>query len=156
MLAQVLRPDANCLDIGCHLGSMLSEIVRLAPRGNHIAFEAIPEKVSFLRRKFPGVRIHDTALSDEEGTSSFFINEKRTGFSGLARHGEGVFRETVVRCRRLDLLTDYAYDVFLPRDFLVGAGPIERARFEKALVHPFQAFNWIAEPRARPAAPDAA
>ena len=214
VLAQVLRPDANCLDIGCHFGSMLSEIVRLAPRGNHVAFEAIPEKVSFLRRKFPGVRIHDTALSDKEGTSSFFINEKQTGFSGLARHGEGTFREIVVKCQRLDemtddlptidfvkidvegaelyvlrgarrlldrdrpimlfecspsgplafgyqpgdlhdLLTSYGYDIFLPKDFLVGAGPIERDRFEKALVYPFQAFNWIARPGARTAPVDA-
>jgi len=206
VLARVLREDANCLDIGCHFGSMLSEMVRLAPRGNHVAFEAIPEKVKFLRRKFPGVRIHDTALSDEAGSTTFFVNEQKTGFSGLARHGEGVHREILVQCRRLDelvpelpridfvkidvegaelfvlrgakrllerdrpillfecspsgppafgyapgelwdLLHAVGYDVYLPKDFLVGGAPIERARFEAALVYPFRAFNWIATPR---------
>jgi FkbM family methyltransferase len=208
VFARVLTPDANCLDIGCHFGSVLSELIRLAPNGTHVAFEAIPEKVNFLRRKFPGVLVHAMALSDTAGVSTFFVNEKRTGYSGLARHGGGTFREISVRCRRLDemaddlpriafikidvegaelfvlrgakkllerdrptilfecspsgppafgygpgdlfdLLTECDYDIYLPKDFLDGGAPIERSRFEAALVYPFQAFNWVAKPAVR-------
>lgn len=204
-LTRLIRRDANCIDVGCHYGSMLSEFVRLAPRGRHVAFEAMPEKVEFLRRKFPGVRIDGTALSDRDGVTRFFVNERRTGFSGLARHGAGTFREIEVPCRRLDeladelprvdfvkidveggelfvlrgaaqlllrdrpnvlfectpsgppafgytpgdlhdLLSSYGYEVYLPKDVLAGGAPIARDRFERALVYPFEAFNWFARP----------
>jgi hypothetical protein len=32
-LATCLKPTDNCVDVGCHLGSMLSDLCRLAPRG---------------------------------------------------------------------------------------------------------------------------
>jgi len=108
ILEKVVRPDSNCVDIGCHYGSMLSSLCRLAPRGRHIAFEAIPQKVRFLKRKFREVDVRETALSDQIGTTRFFINRKASGFSGIVQHGTGEFREIEVSCSRID-------DV-LPRD----------------------------------------
>lgn len=205
-LKRVLRPNSNCIDIGCHYGSMLSSFCRLAPNGRHVAFEPTPVKVRFLRRKFPDVDVRELALSDRPGTVSFYVNRSQSGFSGLARHGDGDFEQIhvasarlddlVPRDRRFDLLKldvegaellvfrgateflgrdrptiffecgpsgpevfgykageihelltkQFSYLVFLPKDFLAGGSPIDRASFEAALVYPFKAFNWIAVP----------
>jgi FkbM family methyltransferase len=102
ILKRLLVANCNCMDIGCHYGSMLSRITQLCPRGRHIAFEAIPGKVEFLRRKFPDVTIVQCALSDTDGPRTFWINDAKTGFSSLKRHGAGDFTEIQVECARLD------------------------------------------------------
>lgn len=55
ILEQILGKSSNCIDIGVHLGSMLSQITQLAPQGRHFAFEPIPYKVNWLKKKFPDV-----------------------------------------------------------------------------------------------------
>jgi len=209
ILKRVLRSDSNCLDIGCHYGSMLSEILRHSPGGQHVAVEAIPEKANFLRQTFPEVRLASVALSNQVGTADFYINTARTGFSGLAEHGNAGedFQKIKVPCQTLDDLmkdspkVDFVkidvegaeemvlssgrrflaqdgpvilfecgpsaaqafgrtpsdlynlfrdelnYDVFFLKDWLAKAEPVTLDAFEKALVYPFQAFNWIAQPR---------
>jgi FkbM family methyltransferase len=102
LLRKIIHRDTNCVDVGCHYGSMLSRFCALAPDGRHIAIEAIPWKVHFLRRKFPDVEVQEAALSDHPGIESFYINLNATGFSGLARHGEGRFERINVECMRLD------------------------------------------------------
>jgi len=62
LVARQLRPDTNCLDVGCHIGSFLSLLLRHAPQGKHMAFEALPEKAERLRRKFPDVEIVQGAV----------------------------------------------------------------------------------------------
>ena len=101
-LKRVLHRSSNCVDIGCHYGSMLSCFCRLAPDGRHIAFEPIPGKACFLRRKFPEVDVREMALSDHPGEQCFYVNRLQTGFSGLARHGEGDFAQIQVASARLD------------------------------------------------------
>jgi FkbM family methyltransferase len=102
IMKQVLRQDSNCVDVGCHYGSMLGRMTRLAPRGHHVAFEAIPDKVRFLRGKFPDVDIRQTALGEQPGEVTFWINTDQSGFSGLQRHGDGQFESITVACARLD------------------------------------------------------
>src|SRR5262249_22120935 len=48
LLPRVISDKTNCADIGCHLGSMLSEMVRLAPNGRHVAVEPVPYKTAWL------------------------------------------------------------------------------------------------------------
>jgi len=107
VLARVLRPDSWCVDIGCHYGSMLSRFCRLAPAGRHVAFEVIPAKVRFLRRKFPEVDVRQVALLDHPGHSRFFVYSRASGFSSLARstpqQAEGIEVEEIeVETARLD------------------------------------------------------
>jgi FkbM family methyltransferase len=102
IMKRLVRPTSNCIDIGCHYGSMLSRMVRLAPRGHHLAFEAMPGKVEFLRTKFPEVDVRELALSDTPGETKFWVNTAHSGFSGLQRHGNGEFEPLVVSCSRLD------------------------------------------------------
>jgi len=97
-----IRPDTNCIDVGCHYGSTLSRFCSLAPSGHHVAFEAIPTKARFLRRKFPDVEIREMAVADREGTVEFFVKTKASGFSAMARYGDGDDECITVRAARLD------------------------------------------------------
>jgi FkbM family methyltransferase len=84
ILSRLLKPDSNAIDIGCHIGSFLRQLLALAPRGNHVAIEPSPTKAALLRRRFPRVRIEEVAISDYVGVSAFEENLDRSGFSKLA------------------------------------------------------------------------
>ncbi len=139
-LKRVLRRNSNCIDIGCHYGSMLSCFSRLAPNGRHVAFEPTPVKVRFLRRKFPDVDVRELALSDRPGPASFYINRSQSGFSGLARHGEGDFEQIDVPCARLDdVVPRYRRFDFLKLDvegaeLLVFRGALELLRRDRPTI----------------------
>jgi FkbM family methyltransferase len=84
LLAFSLRSDENCVDIGAHRGSVLSEMLRVAPAGHHIAFEPIPELAELLRSEFPFVEVHQAALSNAPGQSEFaHVRGTAEGWSGL-------------------------------------------------------------------------
>lgn len=101
-LERLVRPTSNCIDVGCHYGSMLSCFCRLAPLGRHVAFEVVPAKARFLRRKFPEVDVHELALSDRAGTASFFVHRKATGLSSLVQPRDGESDRIEVETARLD------------------------------------------------------
>lgn len=105
MLRQVIKDSFNCIDIGCHLGSVLSEIVKIAPNQQHIAFEPIPYKAEWLKDKFPEVEVKQMALSDTPGQVTFYINPNFSGFSGLQPHQaqkDANLKEITVKCETLD------------------------------------------------------
>jgi FkbM family methyltransferase len=102
ILARRVGESSNCVDVGCHRGAVLSAFCRLAPRGRHVAFEAIPEKVRFLQRKFPDVDVRGTALADRSGTVTFYVDQASAGYSGLARQRQASYQEIEVPCARLD------------------------------------------------------
>lgn len=104
VIHRFVRASSNCIDIGSHLGSVISEIVRLAPQGHHLAFEPTPYKAKWLRKKFSEVEVFDVALSDRSGEVSFYLNTKRSGFSGLSQHmvKDSTIEKLSVRCDRLD------------------------------------------------------
>src|SRR5688500_10470791 len=66
-LARLLNRDSSSLDVGRHLGSFLSLRLRLAPDGEHMAFEALPEKAERLKKKFPQTQIIQGAVGDKPG-----------------------------------------------------------------------------------------
>lgn len=105
VLKGFLQPQMNCIDIGVHLGSMLSFIYRHAPQGRHFAIEPIPYKCEWLRQKFPEAQLFEAALSDTPGEVDFYIDTKQSGFSGL-QAGQHSSADTMtvlkVQCLRLD------------------------------------------------------
>lgn len=101
-LARVLEPGSNGIDVGCHYGSILSEFCRLAPRGRHVAFEVVPAKVRFLRRKFPDLEVFELGLFDQAGTASFFVCRRATALSSLAQQSEAGAERIQVTLARLD------------------------------------------------------
>ena len=83
LMNRVLTPESTCVDIGANLGRILRMMVDRAPRGRHIAVEAIPELAASLRARFPGVEVHECAAGDETGTTIFHHITNMQGWSGL-------------------------------------------------------------------------
>ena len=105
LLEEVLERDSDCLDVGAHAGSVLGEMVRLAPRGRHVAWEPLPAFASRLRAEFLGVEVREAALGDEDGTRAFAHVVDDPGWSGfLARPtpSPSPVEKLSVRVERLD------------------------------------------------------
>jgi FkbM family methyltransferase len=105
-MARIIHDSMNCIDIGAHLGSVLSVIKQRSPHGKHIAIEPIPYKSAWLKQKFLDVEVLQIALSDTVGEVDFFLQTRRSGFSGLRLQGSGARVEEVkilkVNCNKLD------------------------------------------------------
>jgi FkbM family methyltransferase len=113
VLQHLLRNDSCGVDVGCHVGSFLSLLLKFAPQGKHIAFEASKVKSEWLKRRFPYVEIVQKAVADEAGTGIFEENVKLSGFSRLRIKGEaasGSADSQVAICRLDDLLFDRKID----------------------------------------------
>ncbi|MEJ5989178.1 FkbM family methyltransferase [Ramlibacter sp. PS3R-8] len=128
VMQRVLREDSNCVDVGCHQGSMLEEMLRLSPRGTHFAFEPLPAMYAGLRKKFghlPNVHLHDCALSDADGTTSFQHVVSNPAYSGLRRRRYDRAHEQVeeirVETRLLDGLLQGAVPVHFIKVDVEGA-----------------------------------
>ena len=83
-LAVVMGADANGVDVGAHVGDFLDVMLRVAPRGHHVAFEARASAAESLRTRFPKAEVHAVAVSDRAGTADFTIVDNMPVLSGLA------------------------------------------------------------------------
>jgi len=54
-LQRLLTGDSCGVDVGCHIGSFLSLIIKYAPQGKHIAIEASEVKSRWLKNRFTTV-----------------------------------------------------------------------------------------------------
>jgi FkbM family methyltransferase len=105
VLDEVLRPDSSALDVGCHEGAVLAEIVRLAPAGRHVAWEPLPELCARAAARFPDVDVRCAALSDRAGERDFVHVTTLPGWSGFrarAYPGSQSIETIRVRTERLD------------------------------------------------------
>ncbi len=107
LIVRLCRPGETFVDVGAHIGSVIAEVKHECPSANIIAFEAIPEKVASLRRKFPDIRIHSCALAETEGKASFYVDLDSSGYSSLDG-GRANRREISVSKNRLDNLIAHA------------------------------------------------
>jgi FkbM family methyltransferase len=89
LLAFTLSADSNCIDVGAHSGGVLDDIVRLAPRGRHIAYEPIPHLSADLERRYPQVDVRRAALSNERTERRFRYVRTRPAMSGLRERDYG-------------------------------------------------------------------
>jgi FkbM family methyltransferase len=106
LLAFALPADANCVDVGAANGRVLETIVRVAPRGRHIAYEPVAEFHETIRARFPQVDVRSVALSDEGGETTFTYVRDRPHVSGFRprdyRDGGRQLETIRVRTARLD------------------------------------------------------
>ena len=106
IMSRVVTPGSTCVVVGANRGSLLEEIVRLAPKGLHFAYEPLPELAARLTRRFPRVSVQQVAVSNVSGESPFFHVVDQPGYSGLRRLGgipSGLaVREIAVRTAPLD------------------------------------------------------
>lgn len=83
IVTNICQHNKTFIDVGAHIGSIISSVNYNDSSINIVAIEAIPEKAEKLRKKFPFVEIHACAVGDQEGEISFFINTKQSGYSSL-------------------------------------------------------------------------
>lgn len=112
----VCSANTNCIDVGAHKGEVLDVMLKHAPSGQHHAFEPIPDMAKALQAKYANtdnVHLHDIALSDKKGTSTFNYVISNPSYSGLVkrkydRHNEEDTTITVHTNRLDDVLpADY-------------------------------------------------
>ena len=115
IMGRILDRRSNCIDVGCHQGTVLDDILRFAPEGQHYAFEPLPDFHAGLVKKYSAaanIHLFEAALSDKAGSSSFQHVVANPAYSGLRKrvypHAREKVVEIEVRLLRLD-------DV-LPRD----------------------------------------
>ena len=89
LMAFVLADDSSCVDVGSNRGEMLIDMVRIAPRGHHIAFEPLPELHQHLLAAFPSADIRQVALGSTIGRQTFTRAIDDPGLSGLRIHAYG-------------------------------------------------------------------
>ncbi|WP_198141582.1 FkbM family methyltransferase [Micromonospora sp. ATCC 39149] len=106
LIEQICEPDANTVDIGAGAGDILRHLLRVAPRGRHVAVEALPSYAEGLRRDFPGVTVVAAAAAERTGRDSFVHVVSNPGYSGLRRRPydrpDETLRELTVDTVRLD------------------------------------------------------
>ena len=102
VMRECLRPDFNCVDVGAHAGDVLREMCRFAPRGQHYAFEPLPELYRRLVQDFPRVRVFPYALGGKEGKAIFYRTLGRSGFSGLSPRWMEQTEAITVKLNKLD------------------------------------------------------
>lgn len=85
VMARALSSTATCIDVGCHGGVLLRQMMSYARNGTFLAFEPLPELYRGLVTQFrdPRVRVFDLALGDREGSSTFNHVVTNPGYSGL-------------------------------------------------------------------------
>lgn len=106
IMSRVLTQNSNCIDIGCHSGSILSQMLSLSPFGIHYAFEPIPDLANKLKENFPNVQVYAMALSDIDGEATFHHVITNPGYSGLKQRTYDTPNEQIktitVKTARLD------------------------------------------------------
>jgi len=140
VMTSVLREDSCCLDIGANVGEILREMIRLAPGGQHIAFEPLQDHAERLAMEFPSVDVRNVALSDRNGEAQF-MRRPLSAISSLETVPEGEDPEkwrgpitddaqrVTVAVRRLD---DELPSGFVPTLLKVDVEGVEHALFEGA------------------------
>ncbi len=146
LLEQVLKPDSDCVDVGAHAGSVLGEMVRLAPRGRHVAWEPLPAFAAGLREAFPGVEVREAALGDSAGKRVFAHVVGDPGWSGFLARPTPAPRsveELTVTVERLDdALPDGVHPAFVKIDVEGAEEEVLRGALETLRRHrPLVAFE---------------
>ncbi len=99
LVTKICQPNKIFIDVGAHIGSVISAVMQHDRSIRIIAIEAIPEKVASLQRKFPLVEFHWCAVSDSEGEAPFFINTRQSGYSSLGRQPTGASDQYIAEIR---------------------------------------------------------
>ncbi|MDQ8153453.1 MAG: FkbM family methyltransferase [Gemmatimonadota bacterium] len=106
IMRRVMTPTANGVDVGAYKGALTKPMLKIAPRGTHIAVEPQPAYARRLRKRFPKVRVLEVALGDTMGTVEFVQALDSPARSGFRRTEYPTARERTrtisVRVERLD------------------------------------------------------
>lgn len=86
IIKENILADSNCIDIGCHKGEILENILSQSPNGTHFAFEPLPTYYSELVKNFNNkATIFPYALSDKSGETEFHFVKNAPAYSGIQK-----------------------------------------------------------------------
>ena len=88
LISQICAPKRTFIDVGAHIGSVISAVRTYVPSAMIVAVEAIPEKADHLKRKFPQIDVHQVALGNADGNVKFYVDVVQSGYSSLSRPAE--------------------------------------------------------------------
>lgn len=106
VLPHLAEASSSFVDVGAHIGSILSAVRRAHPGIGLIAIEAVPDKAQALEANFPEAVVHATAVGKTHGTVSFYIDEQRPGYSSLSADRGATMTEITAPMRTLDELLE--------------------------------------------------
>lgn len=78
----------NSIDVGCHKGEVLDEILKRSPEGHHFGIEALPDLFTNLKKKYTkraNVHLHNIAANDENGKINFNYVVSNPSYSGMKK-----------------------------------------------------------------------
>ena len=107
IISEIVLPISNTIDIGCHKGEILQELIKQAPSGKHFAFEPIPDFYTSLKEKFANkAQIFPYALSTESGKITFHYVKNAPAYSGINKRKYAIDNPDIekinVQVKRLD------------------------------------------------------
>lgn len=116
ILRRILKPESNCIDIGCHKGEILSTILKYSPKGKHFAFEPIPFLYERIKNEFGDkAEIYPYAISKENGYTNFNLVENAPAYSGILQRRydipNPIIKQITVEKRVLDEIVPNNYKV---------------------------------------------
>ena len=115
LVTKLCQPEKTFIDVGAHIGSIISSVIHYDRSINIIAIEAIPDKVKNLRKKYRDITIYDCAVGEAESVTTFYINTVESGYSSLRKPSLEDALKTVeieVPVKQLDsLISDKNIDV---------------------------------------------
>tara|TARA_Y100000385_G_scaffold85830_2_gene88096 strand:+ start:106 stop:825 length:720 start_codon:yes stop_codon:yes gene_type:complete len=80
----VLEDQSTFIDVGSHKGEILSEALKISPKGKHFAFEPIPYLYHKLKNKYgQSCQIKNFGLSDKKTKSDFQHVISNSAYSGI-------------------------------------------------------------------------
>lgn len=88
IIAKYCTPESNCIDVGCHEGEVFDMFLKIAPRGNHFAFEPVPYLFKDLQKKYANAdncHIYNYAISNSEGQTTFNHVISNPAYSGIKK-----------------------------------------------------------------------
>jgi len=108
VLRRVLGPQSNCVDVGCHKGEVLAQMLRYAPQGQHFGFEPIPVLYQRLTVNFahrPNCHFYQLGLGAAPGEVSFNYVVSNPAYSGFVKrsYDRPNEQDTLITVRRARL-----------------------------------------------------
>jgi|SRR6056297_1176323 len=124
VLNRVLKSNSNCIDVGCHKGEVLDQMISASPEGHHFGFEPIPELYQELKKRYNNtikVQIANLALSDNSGTVKFNYVVSNPSYSGMRKRD---YDRQDEKDTEIEVRTE-CLDHFLPDDYRVDLMKID-------------------------------
>jgi FkbM family methyltransferase len=128
LIAFAVSVHMNCIDIGAYNGGVLSEIVRVAPHGRHIAYEPVPAFYKYLMERFPSIDVRNVAVSNRDGECDFAYLKSLPAYSG--------FHERIYATQGLERITvrTVTLDADLPPDYIPSLIKIDVEGAERLVI----------------------